>query len=108
MSAQGQTRRFRDARRMSGLPPTADIFGAGRHFAFGPIRDIVAPFRPDVRVAATSGHPWAGWAMSGNPVATTGAPSYYFREVVQGRGNWRAISEDWRPFSLRTRSDRPG
>ncbi len=37
-SALGQTRRFRDARRMSGLPPTADISGASRHFAFGPNR----------------------------------------------------------------------
>src|SRR6476620_3367847 len=36
MSAWGQTRRFRDVRGISDLPPTADISGPGRHFAFGP------------------------------------------------------------------------
>jgi len=41
MSALGQTRRFRDVRGMSGLPPTADISGHGRHFAFVPIADGV-------------------------------------------------------------------
>src|SRR5258708_5918951 len=35
----GQTRRFRDVRLMSGLPPTADVSGPGRHFAFGPESD---------------------------------------------------------------------
>ena len=33
---QHQTRRFRDVRLMSGLPPASDISGTGRHFAFGP------------------------------------------------------------------------
>jgi hypothetical protein len=36
MSALGQSRRFRDARDMSGLPQTADISGPGWHFAFVP------------------------------------------------------------------------
>jgi hypothetical protein len=36
MSDLGQTRRFRDVRGMSGLPPPADISGHGRHFAFVP------------------------------------------------------------------------
>jgi hypothetical protein len=36
----GQSRRFRDVRRMSGLPQIADISGPGRHFAFGPQADI--------------------------------------------------------------------
>jgi hypothetical protein len=40
MSVQGQTRRFRDVRGMSGLPQTADISGLGRHFAFVPEADI--------------------------------------------------------------------
>jgi hypothetical protein len=39
MSVLGQTRRFRDVRGMSGLPPTADISGHGRHFAFVPEAD---------------------------------------------------------------------
>jgi hypothetical protein len=47
MSALGQTRRFRDVRGMSGLSPTADISGPGRHFAFGPNADI----RQAVRLA---------------------------------------------------------
>ena len=37
VSASGQARRFRDVRGMSGLPPTADISGQGRHFAFVPV-----------------------------------------------------------------------
>ena len=41
MSALGQSRRFRDVRGMSGLPPTADISGHGRHFAFVPKAEIV-------------------------------------------------------------------
>jgi hypothetical protein len=40
VSALGQSRRFRDVRGMSGLPPTVDISGHGRHFAFGPISDL--------------------------------------------------------------------
>jgi len=36
----GQTRPFRDARSMSSLPPTPDISGPGRHFAFVPLPDI--------------------------------------------------------------------
>src|SRR5258705_13836455 len=40
MSQMGQTRRFRDVRGMSGLPPTADISGHGRNFTFVPIPDI--------------------------------------------------------------------
>jgi len=27
---------------MSGLPPSSDVFGAGRHFAFGPEADVTA------------------------------------------------------------------
>jgi hypothetical protein len=47
----GQTRRFRDARRMPGLPPTADISGAGRHFAFGPTTDMArAERRAEIEV----------------------------------------------------------
>jgi len=51
MSALGQTRRFRDVRGMSGLPPTADISGHGRHFAFVPEADIwpCVKWRRDVR-----------------------------------------------------------
>src|SRR5688500_9895615 len=40
MTALGQTLRFHDVRRMSGLPPTADISGSHRLFAFGPIADL--------------------------------------------------------------------
>ena len=40
-SVVGQTRRFPDVRRMSGLPPSSDVSGAGRHFAFGP-RAVIA------------------------------------------------------------------
>jgi hypothetical protein len=40
MSAVGQTCRSRDVCRMSDLPQTADIYGPGRHFAFGPLADI--------------------------------------------------------------------
>ena len=40
MSVLGHSRRFRDVRRMSGLPRTADISGAGRHFAFGPKSEV--------------------------------------------------------------------
>jgi hypothetical protein len=36
MSVVGQTRRFRDVRGMSDLHPATDVFGAGRHVAFGP------------------------------------------------------------------------
>jgi hypothetical protein len=36
MSASGQERRFRDVRRVSDLPSTADISGLGQHFAFVP------------------------------------------------------------------------
>jgi hypothetical protein len=42
MSELGQTRRFCDVRGMSGLTPTADISGPGRHFAFVPIADLPA------------------------------------------------------------------
>jgi hypothetical protein len=41
MSDLGQSRRFRDVRGMSDLPPTADISGHGRHFAFVPFPDVV-------------------------------------------------------------------
>src|SRR5260370_7950829 len=41
MTDKGQTRRFRDVRGMSGLPPTADISGHGRHFAFVPSTEVV-------------------------------------------------------------------
>ena len=40
------SRRFRDVRRMSGLPPTSDVSGPGRHFAVGPkavTREYPAP-----------------------------------------------------------------
>jgi hypothetical protein len=40
MSAQGQTRRFRDVRDMSGQPQTADISGPSQHFALVPEPDI--------------------------------------------------------------------
>jgi hypothetical protein len=40
MSASGQMRRFRDVRGMSGLPPTADLSGHGRHFAFVPQAEV--------------------------------------------------------------------
>jgi hypothetical protein len=40
MSALGQSRRFGDVRRMSGLPQTADISGPSRHFAFVPKADL--------------------------------------------------------------------
>ena len=49
MSGLGQTRRFRDVRGMSGLPPTADISGHGRHFAFVPNADIGSDPMADVR-----------------------------------------------------------
>ena len=41
--ALGHTRRFHDVRRMSGLAPTADISGDARHYAFGPIGDVLRP-----------------------------------------------------------------
>ena len=40
MSELGQTRRFPDVRRMSGLPPSSDVSGAGRDFAFGPEAEV--------------------------------------------------------------------
>jgi hypothetical protein len=40
----GQSRRFGDVRRMSGLPPTADISGHGRHFVSVPGPDISVRF----------------------------------------------------------------
>jgi hypothetical protein len=44
MTAVGHTRRFRDVRLRSGLPPTADIFRLGQHFAFGSF-STSPPFR---------------------------------------------------------------
>ncbi len=58
-SAKGQTRRFRDVRGMSGLPPTADISGPGRHFAFGPTTDIPAPAGRSIRPIAPPLNPLA-------------------------------------------------
>jgi hypothetical protein len=42
MSQMGRTRRFRDVCGMSGLPLTADISGPGRHFALGPIAEVLS------------------------------------------------------------------
>jgi hypothetical protein len=47
MSASGQTRRFRDVRLTSGLPPTADIFRVDQHFAFGPRPVILSDAGPE-------------------------------------------------------------
>jgi hypothetical protein len=40
MSAEGHERRFDPLTIGSGLPPTSDISGSGRHFAFGPQTDV--------------------------------------------------------------------
>ena len=42
MSALGQMQTSRDVRRMSALPPTADMCGAPVHVRFGPITDSCA------------------------------------------------------------------
>jgi hypothetical protein len=39
---RGQSRRFGDVRRMSGLPSRSDVSRPGRHFAFGPTADLCA------------------------------------------------------------------
>src|SRR5260370_3121727 len=62
----GQTRRFRDVRRTSGLPRTADIFGPGGHFAFVPKAErqdtVVSPLKVAVSVD------WAPAASSAQPL----------------------------------------
>ena len=64
MSAGGQTRRFRDARRRSGLPPTSDIFRLGRHFAFGPSADVTTLLAESLPVdSAVACHVYHGCAM---------------------------------------------
>jgi hypothetical protein len=45
----GQSRRFGDVRRMSGLPQTADISGPSRHFAFVPGTEVA--YGPGPRMA---------------------------------------------------------
>jgi hypothetical protein len=46
MSGLGHSRRFCDVRGVSGLPPTADISGHGRHFAFVPKADLSLVIEP--------------------------------------------------------------
>jgi hypothetical protein len=41
MSELGQTRRFRDVRGLSDLPPTSDVSRSDRHFAFVPKAEVV-------------------------------------------------------------------
>jgi hypothetical protein len=40
MSVPGHSRWFRDVRHMSDLHPASDVFGANRHFAYGPEADV--------------------------------------------------------------------
>src|ERR1700704_5038487 len=55
-SVVGQSRRFRDVCRMSGLPQTADISGPGRHFAFVPLAVVVVARLPAHRVRDMNRH----------------------------------------------------
>ena len=75
MSVVGQTRRFPDVRRMSGLHPSSDVSGAGRDFALGKSGHRHDPCSGSSLAACVIGFPDETTGLLASPAATTLSPA---------------------------------